>query len=230
VRVGSFQMPRQANGNQFDADLRRARGDNAELTLAPGAGAADTHWPTIRLLGFVNHARMGNYAAALAHAAAVDSVPDIVADDQPGRRKLGWGVNLEQPLTDAGETGGFLRVGGNDGANESFAFTEVDRHLSAGLQVSGAHWRRPDDRAAVAFVRHGIVPAHRAYLAAGGVGFLLGDGRLTYGPEEIGEMYYRLQAGPYLQVSPDVQAVAHPGYNRDRGPAVVLSLRVNLRY
>ena len=230
ARVGSFQMPTRANGNVFDDDIRHARGDNAELTLTPGGGTDDTPWPTVRLLGFVNQARMGRYATALAAGQAAGTVPDIVADDAPGRRKAGWGLNVEQPLADRGETGGFLRVGWNDGASESFAFTEVDRHVSAGLQVSGAHWARTDDRVAIAVVQHGIVAVHRAYLAAGGIGFLLGDGQLTYAPERIVEAYYRLQLGRMLQVSPDVQWIQNPGYNSARGPATVLSLRVNARY
>ena len=225
LRVGSFQMPRQANGNVFDSDLRRARGDNIELTLsALPAGAV------VRLLAYQNHARMGDYAEALALARSSGSAPNIVADDQPGRRKRGIGVNVEQPLADGGETGFFARAGAEDGTTESFAFTEVEGHLSGGVQVSGARWGRPPDHLGVAVLRHTINEAHRAYLAAGGLGFLLSDGALRYGPETFIESYYSVQVGPYLQVSPDVQYVRNPGYNRDRGPAWVETVRANLRY
>jgi carbohydrate-selective porin OprB len=225
IRAGSFQMPHEANGNTFDSDLRRARGDQVELTLTiPRSRTIG------RILGYENHARMGDYAEALAIGASRGQIPDIAADDRPGRKKYGFGLNLEQPLADGGETGAFARLGWSDGRNESFAFTEVDRHVSVGAQVSGVHWGRADDRMGVATVHEGIVAVHRAYLAAGGVGFLLGDGRLTYGPEQIVEGYYRLQAGRYLQLSPDVQGIINPGYNRDRGPALVGSIRVNLRY
>lgn len=225
LRAGSFQMPRQANGNVFDSDLRRARGDQAELTLvAPG-----TH-TTARFLAYVNHARMGNYAEAIAIARATRVAPDVAADDRPGRAKHGYGLNVEQPIADGGETGAFARAGWNDGSNESFAFTEVDRHVSVGLQVNGVHWGRRNDQIAVGAVRVGIVKAHQDYLAGGGLGFLLGDGRLSYGPEQVVESYYRVQLGSFLQVSPDVQYIRDPGYNRDRGPATVLSLRANLRY
>lgn len=225
VRVGSFQMPIVANGNKFDSDLRRAHGDQAELTLnSPRTGTV------IRLLGFMNHARMGSYAEALATASAAGSTPDIAADGRPGRTKYGWGLNVEQPLADSGETGAFARVGWNDGNNESFVFTEVDRHVSAGLQVSGAHWSRNDDRFALAVAQTGIVAIHQRYLASGGLGFLLGDGKLNYGPEQLLETYYRAQAGTMFQVSPDVQYIRNPGYNRDRGPATVYSVRVNFRY
>jgi high affinity Mn2+ porin len=225
LRAGSFQMPRRANGNVFDSDLRRARGDNVELTLGvlPAEG-------TVRLLAYQNHARMGDYWDALARAEATVTRPDIVADDAPGRVKRGLGLNVEQPLADSGETGLFLRMGHDYGTTESFAFTEVEGHLSGGIQVAGGHWARPLDRLGFAAVRHTINDAHQAYLAAGGLGFLLGDGALTYGPEAILESYYRTQLGPYVQLGPDVQYVRNPGYNRDRGPAWVTSLRANLRY
>jgi hypothetical protein len=223
LRAGSFQMPLQANGNVFDRDVRHARGDNVELTVTAPRTAT-----VVRLLAYENHARMGSYADALAIARAAHALPDIAADDRPGRTKRGWGVNLEQPLADGGETGVFARVGGNDGANEDFAFTEVDRHLSGGIQVAGTRWGRASDRLALGGVQHGISDIHRAYLAAGGRGFLLGDGALEYAPERIVEGYYRLQLGAHVQVTPDVQRIANPGYDRARGPATVLSLRVNV--
>ncbi|MDQ6690078.1 MAG: carbohydrate porin [Gemmatimonadota bacterium] len=225
VRAGSFQMPREANGNVFDSDLRRARGDQIELTLTTPRTQT-----TARILGYLNHARMGSYADALAIGRAQGRAPDIAADDRPGRTKYGIGLNFEQPLNDDGETGVFARFGWSDGRNESFAFTEVDRHLSLGAQLAGVHWGRVDDRIGLGAVREGIVALHRDYLSAGGLGFLLGDGRLSYGPEQILEGYYRLQVGPCLQLSPDVQHIRNPGYNRDRGPATVLSLRINFRY
>ncbi len=225
LRFGSGLMPRFANGNTLDWSLRHARGDNLELTLHP------TRVGTIlRLLSFENHARMGVYAEALARAQGTGQAPDIVAADQPGRRKYGFGLNVEQPLGAAGETGAFLRAGWNDGRTEDFAFTEVDRHWSAGLQLAGARWHRAEDRFGIAVVAHGLSRDHRAYLAAGGKGFLLGDGRLSYGLEQILETYYRVQLGRYAELSPGFQFVRNPGYNRDRGPAALGTLRLNLRY
>ena len=217
-------MPTQANGNKFDPDLRRAHAENAELTLS-----MLPHDGVIRFLGFLNHARMGDYRSALANTPA-RAVPDIVADDRPGRAKRGVGINAEQPLADDGETGAFARWGWNDGLTESFAFTEAEGHLSAGLQIAGARWNRNADRFAIAALQHEIWGPHRDYLANGGTGFLVGDGALRYGPEQLVEAYYRVQLGSAVQVSPDVQYVGNPGYNRDRGPAWVSSLRVNVRY
>jgi high affinity Mn2+ porin len=226
LRLGSYQMPTFANGNVFDGDVRHARGDNVELTLQPGSEGG----PTMRLLAYQNHARMGSYAEALARAQASGQLPDIAADDQPGRRKYGAGLNVEQPLADSGQTGAFLRAGWNDGHTEDFAFSEVDRHLSGGVQLAGSRWRRAADRLGLGYVLHGLSRDHEAYLAAGGTGFLLGDGRLDYGPEEIFEAYYRAQLGRYVEVSPDIQHISHPGYNRARGPVTLMTLRLNVRY
>lgn len=223
LRAASAQMPRFANGNVFDGDLRLARGDNVELTLAaPGAAV-------VRLLAWRNTARMGRYDVANALATAARP-PDIVADDAPGRVKWGVGANAEVPLADGGETGIFARAGWSDGATESFAFSEVDEHLSAGVQLAGDRWGRGDDRAGIALVRHGISSVHQRYLALGGSGFLLGDGALRYGPETILEAYYRIQLGPWIQLSPDLMLIANPGYNRDRGPAAVSTMRLSAHW
>jgi carbohydrate-selective porin OprB len=192
------------------------------LSLAP-----TTVGTILRVLAYENHARMGVYAEALA---VNPRAPDIVADDRPGRKKYGLGLNVEQPLADSGETGAFLRLGWNDGRTEDFAFSEVDRHLSVGLQLAGTRWRRGADHLALALLVHGLSGDHRAYLAAGGRGFLLGDGALNYGVERVLEAYYRVQCGRYTEVSPALQYIANPGYNRDRGPAVVATLRLNVRY
>jgi high affinity Mn2+ porin len=225
LRVASFQMPTFANGNLFDSNVRVDRGDNLELTLSPHPKGT-----ILRFLLYENRARMGNYKDAIELALQQGGTPDIVADDKPGRTKVGWGINLEQPLADDGETGAFMRLGWNDGRNEDFVFTEADQHASAGLQVAGHHWGREHDRVGVAAVIHGISKDHREYLASGGLGFLLGDGRLRYGHEEILESYYRFQAGKRFQISPDYQYIMNPGYNQDRGPATVLSLRFHVEY
>ncbi len=225
LRLGSYMMPSVANGNVFDGDIGHARGDNLQLTLRPGSLGT-----VLRLLGYQNHGRMGVYADAIALAQATGTVPNIVADDQPDRVKYGLGLSAEQPIADGGETGVFFRAGWNDGRTEDFCFTEVDRHVSLGLQATGSRWGRGDDRLGLALLRHGLSPDHARYLEAGGSGFLLGDGRLDYARELIAELYYRLQVGRFLELSPDVQHIWNPGYNRDRGPATVLSLRLNARY
>jgi high affinity Mn2+ porin len=194
---------------------------------------------TLALLGmrYAHAGSPGADDAGSGPAAASGTTPNIVADDREGRHKYGFGVNAEQPLADEGATGVFVRWGWNDGHTESFAFTEVEQVETLGGQLAGSHWHRPDDRLGLALVSEALSGTHRAYLAAGGVGFVLGDGRLTYGPEQTLEAYYRLQyvwpqqAGPVRwQAGPDFQYIRNPGYNRDRGPARFWALRLHLEY
>jgi high affinity Mn2+ porin len=231
LKYGMYRMPIVANGQTLET-LSRARGENLELTLSA--------WPSgtvVRLLAYRNTARLGDYAEALAIAAARGTVPDVAADDREGRHKYGFGVNAEQPLADEGETGLFVRLGWNDGKTEDFVFTEVDRVASFGGQLSGIHWHRAADRFGAAYVVEGLSAVHREYLAAGGSGFLLGDGRLDYAHEQILESYYRAQwsCAPFgqtlkAQIGPDIQYIRNPGFNRARGPVSFYALRVHLEY
>lgn len=228
-KVGIFQMPSNANGQDLDAPLTKARGENYELVLRPKSSAT-----VVRVLAYRNIARMGVYRDALAAAAATGTPPDIASQDRDGREKYGFGLNLEQPLADAGETGVFLRAGWNNGKTETFAFTEADRTFTFGGQLSGSRWGRVGDRLAAAIAINGLSSDHRDYLAAGGTGFVLGDGALNYGTEQIFEAYYRTllykQDSVSLQLSPDFQYIRNPGYNRDRGPVRFISLRLHLEY
>lgn len=225
LTFGSYMTPTTANGYTLDTEVYRARGDNLELTLKPNKLGT-----VISFLVYYNWGRMGDYREAMGIARATSTTPNVIADESPGRTKYGFGVNLEQPLADNGETGLFARAGLSDGNTSAWSYTEVDQHLSAGLQISGVHWGRTEDRFGIAYAVQGLAVPHREYLAAGGIGMLLGDGKLNYGLEEIFETYYRIQLGPYVQISPDFQYIQNPGYNRDRGPVEVYSLRVCLSY
>jgi carbohydrate-selective porin OprB len=205
---------------------QRAQGNNLELTLKPNKfGTA------VRLLAYYNQGRMGKYREALDIAAATSTVPDvIVLDERPGHKKYGFGVNLEQPLADKGETGLFARAGWSDGYTTTWSYAEADQHLSIGAQISGVHWGRAEDRFGIAYGVQGISDLHKQYLAEGGMGMVVGDGKLRYGAEQVFETYYRVQVGRYIQISPDFQYIWNPGYNRDRGPAQIYGLRLHLSY
>jgi high affinity Mn2+ porin len=231
LRYGIYRMPLYANGQTMET-LNRANEQDLELTLSPPALGT-----VVRLLAFRNTARMGDYAQALTVAAATGTAPDVAGDDENGRHKTGYGLNLEQPLADGGDSGVFLRLGWNDGHTEDFAFTEVDRLASAGGQLSGVHWQRPDDRLGVGLAIEGLSDIHREYLAAGGCGFLLCDGRLDYTPEHVVETYYRASwtfrhglIAMRVQLSPDFQYIQNPGFNQDRGPVRFYALRLHLEY
>jgi high affinity Mn2+ porin len=224
LRYGVYLMPIQANGQVLAGPLDRARAEQVQLSLRP----LGSDGFTLRLLAYRNIAKMGNYAEALALSVSSGETPEIAADARYGRRKHGYVINSELPLADGGDTGLFARWGWNDGHTQSFAYTEADRALSVGAQLSGVHWRRTEDRVGIALDLNGLANTHRAYLAAGGCGFLLCDGALDYGRERVIEAYYRLQVGHYLQLSPDMQWIVNPGYNRSRGPARVVGLRMHL--
>ena len=229
---GVYRMPAEAGGQPLVASLARASGQNLQLTLSA--------FPTgtvVRLLAYLDTAAMGSYAQALAIAAATHAPPEVAATARPGRRKRGFGLDVEQPLADDGDTGLFLRWGYNDGKEQSFAAAEVDQALSAGVQISGRQWRQPDAQAGLGLVSEALSAPHREYLAAGGTGLTLGDGHLDYGREQILEAYYRLQRvwpedpGPVRwQFGPDIQIIRNPGYNRDRGLVSFWALRLHVEY
>ena len=170
---------------------------------------------------------MGLYSSSIQrYIARVDPVPDITATRRQGRVKYGIGVNAEQEFKPGWRW--YARAGWNDGTTESFAYTEVDGSLSFGTDLKGRRWHRPQDKVAAAYLVNSISPDHRNYLKLGGQGFLLGDGTLTYGTERIFESYYNLHIWRGSSLSADFQRLSNPGYNRDRGPVSVASLRFHI--
>ena len=227
VRAGVFQMPKVANGLNLAADLVNNQGEQIEVDVPYELLSGK---PLVfRALFYGNHAHMGNYNAAIALGRETGQTPDITQTRTTGAVKYGFGINFEQPLADDGETGLFGRAGWNNGATESFAFTEADRTVSIGAQISGDSWYRPYDRIGIGFVANGLSDPHADYLAAGGLGFILGDGRLNRGAEIITEVYYSLRLLSWFAVSVDYQFIKNPGYNRDRGPVSVVSLRGHMQ-
>ncbi len=222
LKLGSYLMPQTANGQRLSTEVNASRGDNIEFTLRDLP-----HDAVVRILAYENHAQMGRYSAAISQGQQNGTTPSITADEQPRRIKYGFGLNAELPLADDGDTGLFFRAGWNDGKTETFAFTEVDRLLSLGGQVSGAHWGRDEDWVGIGLAANFLSGPHKDYLAAGGTGFMVGDGKLTdYEPEEIVETYYSFKFTDYLRLSPDYQFIRNPGYNGDRGPVHILGFRV----
>ena len=227
VRFAETLMPRIANGIRIVFNLREARAENTEFEYR-GSMLARRHG-AIRLLSYVNHANMGVYRTANENfLLGKTSVPDIAEHPKQTTIKYGFGVNAEQELTS--EMRVFARWGWNEGQHESFAYTEVDETFSGGADYKGEQWGRKNDKIGLAFVSNGISKDHQAYLALGGQGFLLGDGRLTYGRESILESYYNTHLWRGFFSGPDLQYVVNPGYNRDRGPVVVPGWRLHVDF
>jgi carbohydrate-selective porin OprB len=225
LRYGSGAMPRVANGLRFDRRLLRDRGDvlEGEVRVKPGG-----HDGTIRVLSYQNHGRMGTYADAIHLASETRTTPDVTATRRPGTLKYGFGLNVEQEL--AKDVGVFARLGWNDGKTESFIFTAIDRLAEVGVSVGGARWKRPHDTAASAVTVSGLSAVHAQYLARGGLDFLIGDGALRYGPETVSESYYSARVMPGVFATIDLQHVANPAFNRDRGPVWIGALRMHVEW
>jgi carbohydrate-selective porin OprB len=227
VRFAEALMPKVANGIHLDADMARARAENIEFefhkeTIRHQQGV-------LRLLTFVNHANMGDYRQAVDNfLAGLTPIPEITAHPLQTTTKYGFSANFEQPLNDW--MGVFGRWGWNEGQHESYAYTEVDQTDQIGVAFNGKAWRRKWDRTGAVFVSNGISRDHQQYLALGGNGFLLGDGRLNYGRENIFETYYTLHAWRGIYPAFGLQHINDPGYNRDRGPVLVPTLRLHVEF
>jgi high affinity Mn2+ porin len=223
VRYGIWAVPSVANGPELDPRFLRANGQALELEQRytilndlPG---------TARLLGWLNSAHMGSYREALQMS---PQNPDIT-QTRAYRLRYGFGLSWDQELL-KDELGVFARLGIADGHAETWAFTEVERTISIGMLLKGKRWDRPKDEVGLALMANGIGPQHRDYLAAGGLGFELGDGQLSYAPEMVIETYYNVRVRKGIFVTLDLQGTANPGYNRDRGPVGQVALRMHFEY
>jgi hypothetical protein len=225
IRAAELLMPTVANGIDLEWNLRQAHAESVEAELRknflPGKPGI------MRLLGYSNVANMGIYRLQNErYLAGIDPKPEITAHPLQQTRKYGFVFNFEQLVANYVKV--FGRFGWNNGKTESYAYTEVDQTVEAGIGFYGALWKRKYDRAGFVFVTNGIAADHQFYLQHGGLGFLLGDGNLTYGSETIFETYYNLHIWRGLYGGLDFQHINNPGYNRDRGPIVVPGIRLHL--
>jgi high affinity Mn2+ porin len=223
VRAAIALLPLYANYREFQWDISKELSYQAE-------GEARWRWRgrrgAARLLAFVNNMRGGNYNEVLMNPIYHMS---ITADRKYGRLKSGFAFSADQVII-AGILGVFVRVSFNDGQNESWAFTEIDQSFATGMTLGGSPWKRSNDEAGVGFALSGLSDPHRRYLAAGGYGFLLGDGKLNYAPELVGEIYYKAQATGWLSFIASYQPVVNPGYNQDRGPVHIIGARAHVAF
>jgi high affinity Mn2+ porin len=225
LRYASAAEPKIANGGRFDRRLFRDRGDvfEGEIHYSP-----HSHAGALRLLSYTNHTDSGSYGKALQLAAATNTVPDINKVLQVGTLKYGFGINMEQEIVK--NVGVFSRLGWNDGKTEDFAFTAIDRLATGGVSVSGAFWKRPEDKLATELTVSGLSAIHALYLERGGLDFLIGDGSLNYMPEYVWETYYNARILKGFFATLDAQHVDNPAYNHDRGPLWAYSLRLHIEY
>jgi len=223
-RAGYFLVPAVSNVNSYDTRIGEHGEYIGELELRYSLFSRPGK---LRLMGWANIANMGSYAEALAMPATTPNYPDIV-QTRHVRTNYGFVANLEQAITS--DLGIFSRASWSPGLVELIGWTDCDESVSFGAVLKGTAWGRPDDKIGVAGVVEGLSPIARTYFAAGGLGILIGDGRLNYRPEQILEAYYAYSLNKWATLTFDYQFIDNPGYNADRGPVSVFSGRLHAQF
>jgi len=223
------------------------RGAVMDLSIVPNSPTLDPHFAQFQLIGegerrwsvrgmagvaritgFWSRGRMGTFDAAIALAQSEGGVPSTALVRQY-RSRGGFSLDAQQQLTR--DLGVFARAGVTNGDIEPYEFSDIDRTAAVGLSLKGGRWGRPDDAVGLAGVINGITAEHELYLADGGLGILVGDGRLPHpGAERILESFYSVPVGKYVHVTLDYQFVDNPAYNRDRGPVSILAARIHAQF
>ena len=222
LRYGWFDVPRVSNGVAKDGHFLKAWQQVAEFEQRY---SLSEHPGKVRLLGWLERAHMGSYRETLADPALMEDITRT----RRYRYQYGFGLSAEQEITK--DLGAFLRASWRDGQSEVWQFTDVDRSLSLGLQLKGNRWNRSGDTVGLAGIVDGLSRTHRDFLAAGGLGPLIGDGKLpNYSPEGVIELYYDFEVTKNVHLAIDYQFVANPGYNADRGPVNIFSSRFHFQF
>ena len=223
-RAGAFDLSDVPNSERLDPRFSQYEFDGEiehrhSILGQPGK---------LKVTLYLNHGRMGRFEDAIRLAEQTGGPADIAAVRQM-RNRAGISFNLEQQVSKS--TAMFVKGGLTNGNVEPYEFTDVDRTLAVGATVKGTGWGRGDDTVGVAGVVNGITRVHQQFLHAGGLGILVGDGKLPHpGGEYLAEAYYDVALAKPLHLSFDAQLVVHPGYNRDRGPVPVGGLRLHAQF
>jgi high affinity Mn2+ porin len=226
LRAGAFDLSEVPNSETLDHGLHEFQwiGElekRHELMGKPGK---------LLMTVFETRGRMAllDQAVSLAQASG-ESVATALVDARRYRSRAGLSLNLEQQLLS--DLGMFARVGKAAGNVETYEFSDIDRTVSAGLSMQGKRWGRADDTLGVAAIDNGISATRERFLNAGGLGILVGDGKLPHpGAEQILETYYRWAALQWAQLTLDYQYVVNPAYNSDRGPVSIVALRLHAQF
>jgi high affinity Mn2+ porin len=224
IRAGVFDSSTLPNSSNLSAGVSQGQfvtelEERHNLWDQPGK---------LKFLYWLTWARLGTYLDAIAQGEATGQTPSTAAVRNP-RTKDGLGLNLEQQITT--DLGAFARASLSQGNVEEVDFTDINQSISAGLSLAGSRWGRPDDTVGLAGVVNRISHDGKLYLAAGGLGGIIGDGQLpNAGPEQILEAYYSIPIFSFAHATLDYQFVNNPAYNRDRGPVSIFGVRFHAEF
>jgi len=227
LRLGTALEPKYANGPELDWHYTHTSSENLEWEKRY---TLHQHKGVLRLLAFYNVNKGPRYKDVIAAKEnGTDTTLDVLNGKAYDGKKYGLGINAEQELSQ--DINAFFRLGWNDGKNASWAFAEIDNTISGGIRIYGKSWKRSADNIGVAVLSNGLSEGHRDFLAIGGYGFMIGDGKLPhYGRENIAEVFYQCRLFYNLYATLDYQFVDHPAYNQDRGPVHVFSARAHIEF
>lgn len=226
-RLGRMTGPKDPNMLPMDYRIFKYYGDQAEVEHAHSLFGQPGK---IRVLGWRNRAKLASFNDALNYLKSYPTADPqaIFAVRNSDKIKYGLGLNVEQAISS--DLGFFLRAMQADGRTETLAFTETDASLGTGLSLKGTPWQRPKDTVGLGYIRNTISNERRRYLEAGGTSFFLGDGHLSYRPEQVFEAYYSANVYKDFYITADYQRMLNPGYNADRGPVDFGALRFHVEF
>jgi len=226
-KLGRMTGPKEPNGLAVDYQIAKHYGDQFEVershTIANHPGKA-------RVLLWRDRANMASFSDALTYLNTYNpSDKETILQVRNGdKTKYGLGFNVEQEISS--NVGGFMRVMKTDGRTETYAFTEVDNSFSAGVLIKGGAWSRPEDNVGLSFMQNQLSNDRRKYLEAGGISFFIGDGTLSYKPENIFEGFYSFGIYKNTWLTADYQRISNPAYNSARGPVNVYAFRFHSEF
>jgi len=220
LHYGFFMDTYEPNGLRLDTHIDKT---HAQILQYDIRYSLNKNLGTVRIFTFWNKANMGLYQTA-----AQEPYPSTIITTRSYRSKIGTGLSWDQQLTD--DVGTFARLSWNDGKEETWAFTDVDQSLAAGLNLKGKIWNRTSDVVGLAYVVNSISSLHQKYLSDGGLGMIIGDGALAYKPEQVIETYYNYSVTKWLTLTADFQFIENPGYNASRGPVPFYAVRGHVQF
>lgn len=225
LRAGYFLLPVESSANYFDTRLFRHGQYTGEIDVRYGLPNTPGK---LQLFGWFSYGNIGSYVDAVAESPATPSYPDITLTRGRDRSNYGLALSLEQTVTR--ELGMFSRISWSPERVESMGWTDCGESASLGATLTGTSWHRPQDVLGIAGVVEGLSAPARRYFGAGGMGILIGDGRLNYRPEKVLETYYAYSPFASSTLTVDYQLFVNPAYNADRGPVSIFSVRAHTAF